>query len=94
MTQHGGATLHQLGHTSDFPELLAASDLVVGKAGGLTVAEATTLGVPQVIHQPIPGQEEHNADYWSATARRCGRGNCISSGPPFCGRWTGMSMPA
>ncbi|GHG17239.1 cell wall synthesis protein [Deinococcus indicus] len=58
----GGATVHRLGFTTDFPELLAASDLVVGKAGGLTVAEATTLGVPMVIHEPIPGQEEHNAD--------------------------------
>lgn len=73
----GGATVHQLGPTGDFPELLAASDLVVGKAGGLTVAEATTLGVPQVIHEPIPGQEEHNADYlvrhgaarWARTLR-------------------------
>ena len=63
MSQVGGATVHQLGHTDHFPELLAASDLVVGKAGGLTVAEATTLGIPQVIHEPIPGQEEHNADY-------------------------------
>lgn len=62
-TQLGGATIHWLGFTTDFPELLAASDLVVGKAGGLTVAEATTLGVPMVIYDPIPGQEEHNAEY-------------------------------
>ncbi len=61
--QLGGATIHRLGFTNDFPELLAASDLVVGKAGGLTVAEATTLGVPMVIYDPIPGQEEYNADY-------------------------------
>lgn len=59
----GGATIHGLGFREDFPELLAASDLVVGKAGGLTVAEATALGVPLVVHDPIPGQEEHNADY-------------------------------
>ncbi|GGM00166.1 MGDG synthase family glycosyltransferase [Deinococcus aerophilus] len=63
VTQVGGATVHRLGFSTAFPELLAASDLVVGKAGGLTVAEATTLGVPLVIHEPIPGQEEHNADY-------------------------------
>ena len=59
----GGATLHRLGFTTSFPELLAASDIVVGKAGGLTVAEATTLGVPLVVHAPIPGQEEFNTDY-------------------------------
>ncbi|GMA16477.1 UDP-N-acetylglucosamine--LPS N-acetylglucosamine transferase [Deinococcus metallilatus] len=63
VTRVGGATVHALGFTTAFPELLAASDLVVGKAGGLTVAEATTLGVPLVIFEPIPGQEEHNADY-------------------------------
>uniref|UniRef100_UPI0025DC5E9D glycosyltransferase n=1 Tax=Deinococcus sp. TaxID=47478 RepID=UPI0025DC5E9D len=61
--QQGGATVHRLGFTTDFPELLAAADLVVGKAGGLTVAEATTLGVPLVIYDPIPGQEEYNAQY-------------------------------
>jgi processive 1,2-diacylglycerol beta-glucosyltransferase len=63
VTRVGGATIHALGFTTAFPELLAASDLVVGKAGGLTVAEATTLGVPLVIFEPIPGQEEHNAEY-------------------------------
>ncbi|PNY83063.1 UDP-N-acetylglucosamine--LPS N-acetylglucosamine transferase [Deinococcus koreensis] len=63
VSQVGGATVHSLGFTSDFPELMAASDLVVGKAGGLTVAEATALGVPLVIHEPIPGQEEYNAEY-------------------------------
>ncbi|ULH14440.1 hypothetical protein MF271_10370 [Deinococcus sp. KNUC1210] len=59
----GGAIIHRLGFTTDFPELLAASDLVVGKAGGLTVAESTTLGVPMIVFDPIPGQEEHNAEY-------------------------------
>ncbi|SMB91413.1 MGDG synthase family glycosyltransferase [Deinococcus hopiensis] len=59
----GGATVHSLGYTLHFPELLAASDLVVGKAGGLTVAEATALGAPMVLHEPIPGQEEKNAAY-------------------------------
>ncbi|WP_424950517.1 MGDG synthase family glycosyltransferase [Deinococcus sp.] len=59
----GGATLHRTGFTLDFPELLAAADLVVGKAGGLTVAETTALGVPMVVYEPIPGQEEYNAEY-------------------------------
>lgn len=59
----GGAIIHRLGFTTAFPELLAAADLVVGKAGGLTVAESTTLSVPMVIYDPIPGQEEYNAAY-------------------------------
>lgn len=59
----GGATIHRIGYTQNFPELLAASDVVVGKAGGLTVSEAMALGVPMVIYEPIPGQEEGNALY-------------------------------
>lgn len=62
-SQIGGATIHHIGYTTQFARLLAASDLVVGKAGGLTMSEATALGVPMIIFKPIPGQEEYNADY-------------------------------
>ncbi len=51
------------GYRDDYPEWLGAADLVVGKAGGLTASEATALGVPMLIHDPIPGQEEGNAEY-------------------------------
>ena len=51
------------GLRDDFPEWMGAADLVVGKAGGLTASEAAALGVPMVIYDPIPGQEEGNADY-------------------------------
>ncbi len=43
--------------------LLSASDLVVGKAGGLTAAEAMACGVPLLVVEPIPGQEERNAEF-------------------------------
>lgn len=59
----GGAEVHHLGYRPDFAALLAGADLLIGKAGGMTVAEATALGVPLVIYRPIPGQEEHNAEY-------------------------------
>jgi processive 1,2-diacylglycerol beta-glucosyltransferase len=42
--------------------LLEASDLLVGKAGGLTSSEAMARGVPMVVFRPIPGQEERNCD--------------------------------
>jgi len=51
------------GYRQDYPEWLGAADLVVGKAGGLTSSEALALGVPMLIHDPIPGQEEGNAEY-------------------------------
>lgn len=59
----GSACLHHIGFSEHLPELLAASDMVLGKAGGLTVAEATALGIPMLIFQPIPGHEEGNARF-------------------------------
>ena len=59
----GGAMVRHLPFRLDLPRLLAACDLAVGKAGGLTVAEAAALGVPLLVYRPIPGQEEYNADF-------------------------------
>lgn len=44
-------------------ELMQASDLMVGKAGGLTCAEALATGLPQFIVEPLPGHEERNTDF-------------------------------
>jgi len=52
-----------VGYTYDMDEYMAASDLVVGKPGGLTTSEAMSRGLAFVIVDPIPGQEERNSDY-------------------------------
>lgn len=44
-------------------ELMCASDLFVGKAGGLTISECLALGLPMVLVEPLPGQETHNVEY-------------------------------
>ena len=44
-------------------DLMAASDLIVAKAGGLTVSEALGRGIPLIFYHVIPGQERLNADY-------------------------------
>ena len=44
-------------------ELMASSDLLITKPGGITVSESIALGVPMIFIEPIPGQEEANADY-------------------------------
>jgi len=44
-------------------ELMTASDLVLGKPGGLTTCEALAKGLVFVIVNPIPGQEERNSDH-------------------------------
>ncbi len=52
-----------LGYTTEMDEWMKSADLYIGKPGGLTTAEATSCGLPMVIYQPIPGQEERNSDF-------------------------------
>ena len=52
-----------VGFVDDIDELMSASDLLVGRPGGLLTAEALASGLVFVIVSPIPGQEERNADY-------------------------------
>lgn len=52
-----------VGFTTEMDEYMAAADLVVGKPGGLTTSEALARGLVYVIVNPIPGQEERNADH-------------------------------
>lgn len=52
-----------LGYTNQVPELMAISDLVVTKPGGLTITESLASGLPIVAINPIPGQEEENAEF-------------------------------
>jgi len=55
--------LHKLGLIAHVDDLLVASDLVITKAGGLIVSETLARGRPLLVIDPIPGQEEWNADY-------------------------------
>ena len=52
-----------LEYTNKVPELMSISDLVVTKPGGLTTTESLASGLPIVVINPIPGQEEENASY-------------------------------
>ena len=55
--------VHVYGFTPDMHKLMRAADVLVGKAGGLTVSEALAVGLPLVIYNPVPGQEIFNVDY-------------------------------
>ena len=50
-------------YTSQIPEFMSISDLVVTKPGGLTTTESLASHLPMVIINPIPGQEEENAKF-------------------------------
>jgi processive 1,2-diacylglycerol beta-glucosyltransferase len=52
-----------LGFTTQVDELMSASDILLGKPGGLTTSEALSKGLAFVIVNPIPGQEERNSDH-------------------------------
>lgn len=52
-----------LEYTDKVPEFMAISDIVVTKPGGLTTSECLASGVPMLIINPIPGQEEENAEF-------------------------------
>jgi len=56
-------------------ELMSVSDLIITKAGGLTVSEALTKHLPLVIYKPIPGQEEENAHFVQRIGAGCVAGN-------------------
>ena len=52
-----------LDYTNQVPELMSISDLVVTKPGGLTTTESLASGLPMIVINPIPGQEEENAEF-------------------------------
>jgi processive 1,2-diacylglycerol beta-glucosyltransferase len=52
-----------LEYTEKVPELMAISNCVVTKPGGLTISESLTSHLPIFIINPIPGQEEENSEF-------------------------------
>lgn len=62
-----------IGFTNEIDRWMAASDLLVGKAGGLTCSEPLARGLVLVIVNPVPGQEERNSDHFleEGVAIRC-----------------------
>ena len=71
---HGRNPMIRFEFVDNVEELMSVSDLIITKAGGLTVSEALTKHLPLVIYKPIPGQEEENAHF----VQRIGAG-CVAS---------------
>ncbi len=44
-------------------EYMRVADAVITKPGGLTTAECVALRKPIIAVEPIPGQEDHNAQF-------------------------------
>jgi processive 1,2-diacylglycerol beta-glucosyltransferase len=52
-----------LGFAGNVNELMEVADLAVTKPGGMTTAEALIKCLPMIIINPIPGQEQKNAQF-------------------------------
>ena len=55
-----------LDYTNQVPELMSISTIVVTKPGGLTTSESLASDLPLLVINPIPGQEEENAQFLEA----------------------------
>jgi UDP-N-acetylglucosamine:LPS N-acetylglucosamine transferase len=55
--------LRAVGFVDNVADLMQAADVVVTKAGGLTLAEAFACRAPVVVHDVLPGQETGNLEY-------------------------------
>jgi processive 1,2-diacylglycerol beta-glucosyltransferase len=62
-----GGRVKVVGFVDHVRELMAAADLLVSKAGGLTVAEALAAELPILCWGSLPGQETRN-ERWAAMA--------------------------
>lgn len=55
--------LRVMGFVSIVPELMGAADILITKAGTLTLCEGFLAELPILIYDAIPGQEDGNVDY-------------------------------
>jgi UDP-N-acetylglucosamine:LPS N-acetylglucosamine transferase len=60
---HARLPMQVLGFVEDVAGLMRSADILVTKAGGLTLAEAFACGIAVVIHDVLPGQESGNLEY-------------------------------
>ncbi|WDL96836.1 MGDG synthase family glycosyltransferase [Alicyclobacillus sp. ALC3] len=56
-----------LGYVQNVEDWMAMADLIVTKAGGITVTESLAMELPMLIYRPIPGQEVENARFALST---------------------------
>ncbi|OIK13015.1 1,2-diacylglycerol 3-glucosyltransferase [Bacillus sp. MUM 116] len=55
--------IHLTGYIDYVHELMAISDLMITKPGGVTTFEAIAMELPMLLYKPIPGQEQDNAKF-------------------------------
>ena len=79
-------SLKVFGFVNNMQELMEVSDIVIGKAGGLTITESFSKGKPVILFQSIPGQERRNA----VCVERYGAGILAHGAPDVIKRIRGL----
>lgn len=71
------------GFVKTIPQMMDAADCIITKPGGLTTSESLSKRLPMIIANPIPGQEERNAEFLLnngcalTTSKTCPIDECI-----------------
>jgi len=58
----------QFGFTDEVAKLMAVSDLMITKAGGISITEALNARLPMILFGSIPGQETWNEEFLQENA--------------------------
>lgn len=53
-----------LGYVSNMAKLMSESDIMVTKAGGISLSEALAIQIPLILTPAVPGQEKDNAYFF------------------------------
>lgn len=55
--------LFNYGYVNNVDVMMDAADCIVTKPGGLTTCEALAKGLPMIMSNPVPGQEDRNVEF-------------------------------
>ena len=62
-------------YADNIHELMAVSNILISKPGGITTAEALAKKLPMIIFNPLPGQERSNTEFLLSTGAAISCGN-------------------
>jgi len=55
--------IYNYGYVDNVDVMMDASNCIVTKPGGLTISESLAKGLPMILINPIPGQEDRNVEF-------------------------------
>jgi processive 1,2-diacylglycerol beta-glucosyltransferase len=63
LAQHSSIPIRVLGYTEKIAPIMKGSNLLLSKAGGITVFEALAVKLPILLYKPLPGHEMGNVNF-------------------------------